>query len=97
MLLILQQAAVYIKTQDKKLRNIGAKFNINDYLNKFKETIEEFLKYEFPPLNDSDYTKIFTIWNITLNKIKQKKNGNNALGIILHLILFLKIYQWIYF
>lgn len=66
-------------------------------MNKFKEKIEEFLKYEFPPLNDSDYTKIFTIWNITLNKIKQKKNGNNALGIILHLILFLKIYQWIYF
>lgn len=68
MLLILQQAAVYIKTQGKKLRNIGAKFNINDYLNKFKEKIEE-----FPLLNDSDYTKIFTIWNITLNKIKQKK------------------------
>lgn len=64
--LVLQQAA-YIKTQNKKLRNIREKFNIDDYLNKFKEKIEEFLKFEFPLLNDSNYTKIiFTIWNNTL-------------------------------
>lgn len=81
--LALQQAIAYIRVYDKKLRHVGSKFEIRDYLGKYKEKANELLDFEFPEDSDNDYTRTaFTTWNITLDMIKRKEGGNDALEIL---------------
>ena len=79
--LALQQAVAYIIMQNKYLNNVGMQFKIDDYLKKYKE--KQILNFIFPDDSDNTYTKtVFTTWNITLNSIKQKEAGNNAIEIL---------------
>ncbi|XP_044726875.1 uncharacterized protein LOC123290678 [Chrysoperla carnea] len=81
--LALQQAVAYIRVQDENFRNVGSEFKISNYLERSREKTRERLNFEFPENSDNDYTKtIFTTWNVTLDAIRQKKNGNDALEIL---------------
>ncbi|QOD38166.1 NB-ARC domain-containing protein [Candidatus Wolbachia massiliensis] len=75
--LALQQAVAYIKERDIALKNVGLKFEISDYLKRYKEEAEKLLDFEFPKDSDNSYTKTtFITWRITINKIK----GNPEYG-----------------
>ena len=81
--LALQQAVAYIKERDRELKNIRKKYNISDYLKKYKEKTKELLDCEFPEESSDSYTKTtFVTWDITLDVIKQKEHGNLALKIL---------------
>lgn len=81
--LALQQAVAYIRVQDEKLRNVGSEFKISNYLERYREKTRELLNFEFPEDSDNDYTKtILATWNVTLDAIGQKENGNYALEIL---------------
>ena len=81
--LALQQAVAYIRERDRELKNIRKEFNINDYLNKYREKTKELLDFEFPGDSNDSYTKTtFVTWDITLDVIKQNKHGNLALKIL---------------
>ncbi|WP_395462628.1 tetratricopeptide repeat protein [Wolbachia endosymbiont of Cantharis cryptica] len=69
--LALQQAVAYIKERDVALKNVGLKFEISDYLKRYKEEAEKLLNFKFPKDSDNSYTKTtFITWRITINKIK---------------------------
>ncbi|XP_076672115.1 uncharacterized protein LOC143371117 [Andrena cerasifolii] len=81
--LALQQAVAYIRVYDKKLRHVGAKFEIRDYLVRYNEKTNEVLDFEFPEDSENDYTRtVFTTWNVTLDMIEHKEGGNDALEIL---------------
>ena len=87
--LALQQAVAYIRVLDKKYRFLGSKFEISNYLMKYNEKADDVLNFEFPEDSDNDYTRTaFTTWNITLDVIKRKEGGDDALK-ILYIISYL--------
>ncbi len=72
--LALQQAVAYIKERDIALKNVGLKFEISDYLKRYKEEAEKLLDFKFPKDSDNSYTKTtFITWRITIDK-NQKNN-----------------------
>ncbi|WP_374698540.1 hypothetical protein [Wolbachia endosymbiont (group B) of Limnophora tigrina] len=81
--LALKQAVAYIhnKNKESKLRDYG-RFEISDYLKEYQQHPEKLLKegvYE----NEDCYTKtIFTTWDATIEAIKQKECGIEALSIL---------------
>ncbi|MCM1002154.1 NB-ARC domain-containing protein, partial [Wolbachia pipientis] len=69
--LALQQAVAYIKERDIALKNVGLRFEISDYLKRYKEEAEKLLDFKFPKDSDNSYTKTtFITWRITIDKIK---------------------------
>ena len=81
--LALQQAVAYIRETDKELKNIRKEFKISNYLKKYEEKTKELLDFEFQEDSNDSYTKTtFVTWNITLDVIKQKEHGNQALKIL---------------
>ncbi|MBD0391647.1 tetratricopeptide repeat protein [Wolbachia endosymbiont of Pentalonia nigronervosa] len=81
--LTLQQAVAYIAVKDEVLRNVGSEFKISDYLKRYEEKTKELLKFPFPEDSDNTYTKTtFITWEVTLDGIKQKENGDKAIEIL---------------
>ena len=81
--LALQQAVAYIRERDREFKNMKEEFKISDYLKKYEGKTKELLNCEFPEDNNDSYTKTtFVTWDITLDVIKQKKDGNLALEIL---------------
>lgn len=69
--LALQQAVAYIKERDIALKNVGLRFEISDYLKRYKEEAEKLLDFKFPEDSNDSYTETtFITWRITINKIK---------------------------
>ncbi len=59
------------------------KFEINDYLERYKDKARKLLNYHFPENSSNSYIKTtFITWEVTLEKIKQNKNGQQALEIL---------------
>ncbi|MDR2978454.1 MAG: hypothetical protein LBU56_03505, partial [Rickettsiales bacterium] len=81
--LALKQAVAYIRNKNKesKLRDYR-KFEISDYLKEYQQHPEKLLKegvYE----NEDRYAKtIFTTWDVTIETIKRKECGIEALSIL---------------
>jgi ankyrin repeat protein len=78
--LALRQAISYIegKKEDFELR--GDKFEISDYLKEYENEAKKLLHFE--PKNDR-YTKTtFITWKITIENIKQKEHGQEALNVL---------------
>jgi hypothetical protein len=81
--LALQQAVAYIKQTDEKLKYVKQKFEIADYLKKYEEKARKLLNYDFPENNSNCYTKTtYITWEVTLEKIKQNKYGQQAIEIL---------------
>jgi hypothetical protein len=81
--LALQQAVAYIKQTDEKLKCSKQKFEIADYLKRYEEKARKLLNYNFPEDNNNCYTKTtFITWEVTLEKIKQNKYGQQALEVL---------------
>ncbi len=81
--LALQQAVAYIKQTDEKLKHVEQKFKIADYLKRYEEKARKLLNYNFPEDNSNCYTKTtFITWEVTLEKIKQNKYGQQALEVL---------------
>jgi hypothetical protein len=81
--LALQQAVAYIKQTDEKLKYVEQKFRIADYLKRYEEKARKLLNYNFPEDNSNCYTKTtFITWEVTLEKIKQIKYGQQALEVL---------------
>jgi hypothetical protein len=81
--LALQQAVAYIKQMDKELKYFEQKFGITHYLKKYEEKARELLNFDFPEDNNNCYTKTtFITWEVTLEKIKQNKYGQQALEVL---------------
>ena len=74
----------YIKHIDEKLKNVAEqRFEIIDYLKRYEENAKELLDFEFPEDNSNCYIKTtFITWDITLEKIKQNKYGQQALEVL---------------
>jgi len=74
----------YIKHTDEKLKNVDEqKFEIIDYLKRYKENARKLLNCHFPEDSSNCYIKTtFIIWKIAIEKIKQKKHGQLALKIL---------------
>jgi tetratricopeptide (TPR) repeat protein len=84
--LALQQAVAYIKEESQKLENVDPekKFWINDYLDEYKKEeikTKELLDFHLPDKNGYTRTTFIT-WKITLEKIKQREYGKEALDIM---------------
>ncbi len=81
--LALKQATAYIRNKNKesKLRD-SRRFEISDYLKEYQQHPEKLFKegvYE----NEDCYTKtIFTTWDVTIEAIKRKEFGIEALNIL---------------
>ncbi|WP_339047303.1 NB-ARC domain-containing protein [Candidatus Mesenet endosymbiont of Phosphuga atrata] len=75
LLLALRQAVAYIKVENQGLNKWEeGKFTIGSYLEQFKEKANELLNRESSETRDR-YTKtVMTTWQITIDKIKQKKS-----------------------
>jgi tetratricopeptide (TPR) repeat protein len=81
--LALQQAVAYIKQTDQILKYSEQKFEIADYLKRYEEKARKLLNYNFPKDNSNCYTKTtFITWEVTLEKIKQNKYGQQALEVL---------------
>ncbi len=78
--LALQQAVAYIKHTDRKYKMVKEKFDIIDYLKRYEENAKKLLNFKFPEDNSNSYIKTtFITWEVTLEKIKQNKHGQQAL------------------
>jgi tetratricopeptide (TPR) repeat protein len=78
--LALQQAVAYIKHIDKKYKMFKEKFEIVDYIKRYEENARKLLNFKFPEDNSNSYIKTtFITWEVTLEKIKQNKYGQQAL------------------
>jgi hypothetical protein len=81
--LALQQAVAYIKQTDNESKYFGQKFEVAQYLKKYEEMEGKLLNFVFPEDNSNDYTKTtFITWEVTLEKIKQNKFGQQALEVL---------------
>ncbi|WP_265017698.1 tetratricopeptide repeat protein [Wolbachia endosymbiont (group A) of Andrena dorsata] len=88
--LALQQAVVYIKERDIALKNVGLKFEISDYLKRYKKEAEKLLDFKFPKDSDNSYTKTtFITWKITINKIKDNAEYGQQAKEILDIIAYI--------
>ncbi|XCA33130.1 MAG: FxSxx-COOH system tetratricopeptide repeat protein [Wolbachia endosymbiont of Polyergus mexicanus] len=88
--LALQQAVAYIKERDIALKNVGLKFEISDYLKRYKEEAEKLLDFKFPKDSDNSYTKTtFITWRITVNKIKDNAEYGQQAKEILDIIAYI--------
>ncbi len=88
--LALQQAVAYIKERDIALKNVGLKFEISDYLKRYKEEAEKLLDFKFPKDSDNSYTKTtFITWRITINKIKDNLEYGQQAKEILDIIAYI--------
>jgi hypothetical protein len=88
--LALQQAVVYIKERDIALKNVGLKFEISDYLKRYKEEAEKLLDFKFPKNSDNSYTKTtFITWRITIDKIKDTPEYGQQAKEILDIIAYI--------
>ncbi|MDQ8039018.1 MAG: NB-ARC domain-containing protein [Rickettsiella sp.] len=78
--LALQQAVAYIKMQ----RNININFNIEKYIEIFKEKSREVLDFNFRIYNNDPYLKTaYTTWKVTLDLIKKEGLvGETALEVL---------------
>ncbi|XP_077266236.1 uncharacterized protein LOC143899665 [Temnothorax americanus] len=84
--LALRQAVAYIKKENKTLKDWGKDvFTIRSYLDQYKIEADKLLELK-TSLKEGDkdrYAKtVLTTWTITLNKIKQKICGKQALEIL---------------
>jgi ankyrin repeat protein len=78
--LALRQAISYIKEKKEDFELRGDKFEISDYLKEYENEAEKLLHFESK--NDR-YTKTtFITWKITIENIKQKEHGQEALNIL---------------
>ncbi|MDX5507718.1 MAG: tetratricopeptide repeat protein [Wolbachia endosymbiont of Hylaeus sinuatus] len=88
--LALQQAVAYIKERDIALKNVGLKFEISDYLKRYKEEAEKLLDFKFPKDSDNSYTKTtFITWRITIDKIKDNPEYGQQAKEILDIIAYI--------
>ncbi|WP_265037767.1 NB-ARC domain-containing protein [Wolbachia endosymbiont (group A) of Hylaeus communis] len=96
--LALGQAVVYIYNKNEELAPYE-KFEISDYLKKYKQQAEKLFEetesllkkwlYDEEEENEGEYSKrvrytktILTTWNVTIDAIKQKECGPEALDIL---------------
>ena len=87
--LALQQAVAYIKEREIALKNVGLKFEISDYLKRYKEETEKLLDFKFPKDSDNSYTKTtFITWRITIDKIKDNPEYGQQAKEILDVIAY---------
>ncbi|MGL9758152.1 MAG: tetratricopeptide repeat protein [Wolbachia sp.] len=88
--LALQQAVAYIKERDIALKNVGLKFEISDYLKRYKEEAERLLDFKFPKDSDNSYTQTtFITWRITIDKIKDNTEYGQQAKEILDVIAYI--------
>ncbi len=88
--LALQQAVAHIKERDIALKNVGLKFEISDYLKRYKKEAEKLLDFKFPKDSDNSYTKTtFITWRITINKIKDNPEYGQQAKEILDTIAYI--------
>ncbi|MFP3035510.1 MAG: hypothetical protein ACEY3A_00410 [Wolbachia sp.] len=88
--LALRQAVAYIKERDIALKNVGLRFEISDYLKRYKEEAEKLLDFEFPEDSDNSYTETaFITWRITINKIKDNPEYGQQAKEILDIIAYI--------
>ncbi|MDG7055408.1 MAG: tetratricopeptide repeat protein [Wolbachia endosymbiont of Menacanthus eurysternus] len=88
--LALQQAVAYIKERDIALKNVGLRFEISDYLKRYKEEAEKLLDFKFPKDSDNSYTETtFITWRITINKIKDNPEYGQQAKEILDTIAYI--------
>lgn len=88
--LALQQAVAYIKERDIALKNVGLRFEISDYLKRYKEEAEKLLDFEFPEDSNDSYTETtFITWRITINKIKDNAEYGQQAKEILDIIAYI--------
>ncbi|MDR1139549.1 MAG: tetratricopeptide repeat protein [Rickettsiales bacterium] len=88
--LALQQAVAYIKERDTALKNVGLRFEISDYLKRYKEEAEKLLDFEFPEDSNDSYTETtFITWRITINKIKDNAEYGQQAKEILDIIAYI--------
>ncbi|MGL9718787.1 MAG: tetratricopeptide repeat protein [Wolbachia sp.] len=88
--LALQQAVAYIKERDIALKNVGLKFEISDYLKRYKEETEKLLDFKFPKDSDNSYTETtFITWRITINNIKSNTEYGQQAKEILDVIAYI--------
>ena len=82
--LALQQAVAYIKHTDEKLKNVVKdKFKIIDYLKRYEQNARKLLNFNFPENSNNCYIKTTLItWEVTLEKMKQKEHGRQALEVL---------------
>ncbi|MCL2322973.1 MAG: tetratricopeptide repeat protein, partial [Oscillospiraceae bacterium] len=87
--LALQQAVAYIKERDTALRNVGSKFKISNYLQRYEEETRKLLDFKFPEDSSDLYTKTtFTTWRVTIDKIKNNPECGNQAAEILDIIAY---------
>jgi hypothetical protein len=68
---------------NNKFKFFKQKFEIAHYLKKYEEKARKLLNYYFPEDNRNCYTKTtFITWEVTLEKIKQNKYGQQALEVL---------------
>ncbi|WP_341816578.1 tetratricopeptide repeat protein [Wolbachia endosymbiont (group A) of Agelastica alni] len=88
--LALQQAVAYIKERDIALKNVGLRFEISDYLKRYKEEAEKLLDFKFPEDSNDSYTETtFITWKITINKIKDNAEYGQQAKEILDIIAYI--------
>lgn len=81
--LALQQALAYIRVQDDKLRNLGLRFTISNYMERYREKTKEVLSFGSSEDSENEYTKpVFSTWTVTLDAITQREHSNGALDIL---------------
>ncbi|WCR59295.1 MAG: hypothetical protein PG978_000731 [Wolbachia endosymbiont of Ctenocephalides felis wCfeF] len=83
--LALYQILLYIGDRNESLKLRGEKkLEIRDALEEYEKTPEKLLNFELDPEFRSDrYTKTtFTTWEVTIENIKQKECGQEALNIL---------------
>lgn len=83
--LALQQALAYIKLR----KNMDPTFSIGDYIELYKEKSENLLSFSFYNYNNDPYINtVFTVWLVTLDKIKAEPIGKEAI-ILLNIMAYL--------
>ncbi|TVS94395.1 tetratricopeptide repeat protein, partial [Wolbachia pipientis] len=88
--LALQQAVAYIKERDIALKNVGLRFEISDYLKRYKEEAKKLLDFKFPEDSNDSYTETtFITWRITINKIKDNAEYGQQAKEILDIIAYI--------
>ncbi|MEY2393574.1 hypothetical protein [Wolbachia endosymbiont of Tettigetta isshikii] len=66
------------------------RFEISDYLKRYKEEAEKLLDFEFPEDSDNSYTETtFITWRITINKIKDNPEYGQQAKEILDIITYI--------
>lgn len=66
------------------------KFEISDYLKRYKEEAEKLLDFKFPKDSDNNYTKTtFITWRITIDKIKDNTEYGQQAKEILDIIAYI--------